>query len=192
MKQTRETLIKDAEKGIYFLTGMELDYEFEDKAEHEAFYESFENAIHTFRALLAAYTETDSKKKVYLFDPTHRTDAGGYPVYVGVENENGYPVGLAALCPKASQAIINHSPNGFSWGYGGSGPAQCALGILLDMTGDKAVATRWYQTFKSEVIAHLPTDKKTQLSETKIRDWLQQKIDPEKSKERTYASRQAV
>ncbi len=28
--------------------------------------------------------------------------------------------------------LANHSPDGFSWGYGGSGPAQLALAILAD------------------------------------------------------------
>src|SRR5467141_965015 len=26
----------------------------------------------------------------------------------------------------------NHSPTGFAWGYGGSGPAQLALALLID------------------------------------------------------------
>jgi len=28
--------------------------------------------------------------------------------------------------------LMNHSPDGFNWGYGGSGPAQLALAILAD------------------------------------------------------------
>ena len=28
--------------------------------------------------------------------------------------------------------IRNHSPTGFAWGYGGSGPAQLSLAILVD------------------------------------------------------------
>lgn len=31
--------------------------------------------------------------------------------------------------------LVNHSPTGFSWGYGGSGPAQLALAILADHFG---------------------------------------------------------
>ena len=31
--------------------------------------------------------------------------------------------------------IRNHSPSGFNWGYGGSGPAQLALAILADFLG---------------------------------------------------------
>ena len=35
------------------------------------------------------------------------------------------------LDPKPSQRAYNHSPDGFNWGYAGSGPAQLALAILL-------------------------------------------------------------
>jgi len=52
------------------------------------------------------------------------------------------------LDPKHSQELRNHSPDGFNVGYGGSGPAQCALGILLHVVKDKRVAMRHYQDFK--------------------------------------------
>jgi hypothetical protein len=51
-----------------------------------------------------------------------------------------------------SQLYYNHSPNGFNWGYGGSGPAQLALAIMLKLTG-KADG---YQDFKWNVIAKIP------------------------------------
>jgi len=54
------------------------------------------------------------------------------------------------------QDIVNHSPTGISWGYGGSGPAQCALAILLDYLGDEDEARAHYQDFKFKVIARLP------------------------------------
>jgi hypothetical protein len=53
-----------------------------------------------------------------------------------------------------SQMHWNHSPDGFNWGYNGSGPAQLALAIFLKL---KKVATG-YQDFKSKVIAELPMD----------------------------------
>lgn len=56
------------------------------------------------------------------------------------------------LKPERSQKKINHSPDGFAWGYGGSGAAQLALAILLELTGEVGD----YQTFKWNVIAHLP------------------------------------
>ena len=116
-------------------------------------------------------------KKVYLFDPNVRTAQGGFAVSVGHADANGTPQHIEALCPTQSQALINHSPNGFNWGYGGSGPAQCALGILLDVTGNEAVALRWYQDFKREVIAHIPTDKKMQIAAAKIQEWLDTKLE---------------
>ena len=54
------------------------------------------------------------------------------------------------------QDIINHSPTGIAWGYGGSGPAQCALAILMDYLGDEQRALALYQDFKFKVIAALP------------------------------------
>lgn len=56
------------------------------------------------------------------------------------------------LRPYASQRVINHSPDGFNWGYGGSGPAQLALAVVLALTGQ----TNRYQEFKWQVIANLP------------------------------------
>ena len=57
------------------------------------------------------------------------------------------------LSPLASQAVVNHSPDGFEWGYGGSGPAQLALGILMDHTGDVPFAQRYFQLFKGAYVA---------------------------------------
>jgi Family of unknown function (DUF6166) len=57
--------------------------------------------------------------------------------------------------PDYSQKIRNHSPDGFNWGYGGSGPAQAALGILLAVT-NKETALKNYQNFKWEIISQIP------------------------------------
>ncbi|MBA7561610.1 hypothetical protein ES708_03249 [subsurface metagenome] len=59
------------------------------------------------------------------------------------------------LRPGRSQKVYNHSPDGFNWGYGGSGPAQLALAILLKFT-DKKTALRSHQEFKWDIIAKLP------------------------------------
>ena len=59
------------------------------------------------------------------------------------------------LTPERSLELVNHSPSGFEWGYGGSGPAQLALALLLDYTGDEAVALDHYQEFKTEVVSQL-------------------------------------
>jgi len=59
------------------------------------------------------------------------------------------------LTPERSLALVNHSPSGFEWGYGGSGPAQLALALLLDYTDDEAFALDHYQAFKTEVVSQL-------------------------------------
>lgn len=62
----------------------------------------------------------------------------------------------APLSADASQAVWNHSPDGFNWGYGGSGPAQLALAILLSAGLDDARAVRLHQQFKWDFIGALP------------------------------------
>ena len=52
--------------------------------------------------------------------------------------------------------LWNHSPSGFEWGYGGSGPAQLALALLADHLGDDDKAIKLHQDFKSNVVAELP------------------------------------
>lgn len=60
--------------------------------------------------------------------------------------------------PKPSQEIVNHSPDGFSWGYTGSGCAQLALAVLLNETGDVDLAVEHYQLFKEVLIANIPKE----------------------------------
>lgn len=59
------------------------------------------------------------------------------------------------LKPEKSLKVRNHSPTGFSWGYGGSGPAQLALAIILEYF-PSAIALDSYQSFKRRTIARLP------------------------------------
>jgi hypothetical protein len=53
--------------------------------------------------------------------------------------------------------VRNHSPTGFEWGYGGSGPAQLSLALLLDALGHplRHHAVKLYQRFKREVIGRI-------------------------------------
>jgi len=76
----------------------------------------------------------------------------GKRVNEGVGHQPCYRDGVELL-PKASQDIINHSPDGFNFGYTGSGPAQLALALLLDVTGDRDLSCRYYQTFKEQFVA---------------------------------------
>ena len=59
------------------------------------------------------------------------------------------------LDPGQGQELRNHSPDGFNWGYGGSGPAQLALSICLELYG-KVIALMVYQDFKWKVVAKIP------------------------------------
>jgi hypothetical protein len=78
------------------------------------------------------------------------------------------------LDPKPSQKYHNHSPDGFNWGYGGSGPAQLALAIILKLTGKHD----GYQDFKFKFIANLPqnTDFDVEFNFMEIMDeiWLKE------------------
>ena len=47
-----------------------------------------------------------------------------------------------------SLALACKSPTGFEWGYGGSGPGQLSLAILLDVTGDADTAFDSFQWWK--------------------------------------------
>jgi hypothetical protein len=61
------------------------------------------------------------------------------------------------LSPRRSQHLLNHSPDGFSWGYAGSGPAQLALAILLYAGLTDARAVHLHQVFKRDFVQHWPT-----------------------------------
>lgn len=51
--------------------------------------------------------------------------------------------------------LRNHSPDGFNWGYGGSGPAQLALAICAAALGDDVLAQELYQHYKWHLIAKI-------------------------------------
>jgi hypothetical protein len=55
------------------------------------------------------------------------------------------------------QRIILHSPDGFEWGYCGSGPADFALNILSLYIGEEAAQQNGlYQRFKEAFLSKLP------------------------------------
>lgn len=68
--------------------------------------------------------------------------------------------------------LYNHSPTGFAWGYGGSGPAQLALALLADATGDDRFALDVYQSFKWAHIARLPQETGWEMDETLVHNWI--------------------
>jgi hypothetical protein len=71
-----------------------------------------------------------------------------------------------------SLKVRNHSPDGFAYGYSGSGPAQLALAILLNET-DRETAERLYQKFKFDIISGFDRDGGFTLTSAQVKDWLQ-------------------
>jgi hypothetical protein len=76
--------------------------------------------------------------------------------------------------------LFNHSPDGLSWGYGGSGPSQLALAILAhhfrtygdDHASADNLAMKLHQAFKRAVIAVLPMDQGFTLTSEQVQDAL--------------------
>lgn len=62
------------------------------------------------------------------------------------------------LMPARSQKLRNHSPDGFNAGYGGSGPAQLALAVLLECGFTDESAALYHQRFKWDHIETLTGD----------------------------------
>lgn len=99
-------------------------------------------------------------------------------VYKGVKDNSGGPKTVfkvkdgvpKILNPARSINVFNHSPDGFQWGYQGSGPAQLALGLLLDVTDDIELSKHLHQEFKRAFVANFLDE--WELDETDIKDWI--------------------
>lgn len=79
-------------------------------------------------------------------------------LFHGLRTQRGCRVWVttrAAMVPLAPRNDVrNHSPDGFEWGYGGSGPAQLALAICCELLeGDAARALAVYQDVKWRFIS---------------------------------------
>ncbi len=84
---------------------------------------------------------------------------------------DGAKVKAYELPLEPSLKLYSHSPDGFQWGYQGSGCAQLALAILLDMTGNPALSVALHQEFKRHLIA--TASRRLVITEPDIRRWLQ-------------------
>lgn len=74
------------------------------------------------------------------------------------------------IITNVAHKIVQHSPNGFEWGYGGSGPSELALNILAMYT-DRQTAEELHQVFKWDYIAELPHGGGT-IKGSEIKKWL--------------------
>lgn len=82
--------------------------------------------------------------------------------------------------------IRAHSPTGFEWGYGGSGPAQLALALVADCCGHALATPAVYQVVKAKLIAGLPHEGWV-LTEAQVRQVVEaavnQRLQPKESGE---------
>lgn len=72
--------------------------------------------------------------------------------------------------------IVDHSPAGFEWGYGGSGPAELALNILSLFVGEEA-AYPHHQEFKRAFIEAMPEAGGT-IKKEAVEEWLRERNVP--------------
>ena len=89
-------------------------------------------------------------------------------------------VGGVELSPGHSQSLRNHSPDGFNWGYAGSGSAQLALGLLAHLSKNDGFALDHYQAFKFDMIATLPQSD-FELDGIKVLIWIMQRKNKEEA-----------
>lgn len=92
-------------------------------------------------------------------------------LYEGIRTPAGCRVTADGRPLDLRHDLRNHSPDGAEWGYGGSGPAQLALALLSDATGDEDLAQRHYQRFKREVVAGFERDRFL-ITQAEIRCWI--------------------
>ena len=103
-----------------------------------------------------------------IFEGYSQSNPFSREVLIIEENRNTW-----ILRPDRSQALKNHSPDGFNWGYSGSGPAQLALALLLDVTNDEKIALAHYHDFERQVIAAISSQESDWvIEENKIVEWL--------------------
>jgi len=62
-------------------------------------------------------------------------------VYIGERTSKGCEVWVLestveGMTRKPLEHVVLHSPDGFEWGYGGSGPSELALSLLLDLLNE--------------------------------------------------------
>lgn len=108
----------------------------------------------------------------------------GFPVRGG---SGGYKVLVNGQLLDPGYHLRNHSPDGFAWGYGGSGPSQLALALMLDATKDLERTSSMYQDFKFDKIAGLSKDEPWEMTDTEIWNWVREQ--EERRRERSAVMR---
>ena len=72
--------------------------------------------------------------------------------------------------------LFSHSPDGFNWGYAGSGPAQLALAVLADALKDTPLgdqtAIALHQKFKHEVFSKIEPGRDWGMGKEYVIEWV--------------------
>lgn len=68
------------------------------------------------------------------------------------------------------QGLVYHSPDGFEWGYGGSGPSDLSLNILAHFVPEPE-AWRLHRDFTEDVISRVPFEG-GRISAARVMDWI--------------------
>jgi hypothetical protein len=89
-------------------------------------------------------------------------------VYKGTVSDMDWEVTVDGQPLNPRYDLRNHSPDGFSWGYAGSGPAQLALAILCDHLNNDDLAQHIYQDFKFKAITTLPMNEGFELTSDEV------------------------
>ncbi len=92
-------------------------------------------------------------------------------VYEGIRTGQDCRVTVNGTPLNLRHDLRDHSPTGPEWGYGGSGPAQLALGLLADALADDELAQDYYQQFKFAIVGRLNRQRWT-LTQAEIRSWI--------------------
>lgn len=87
----------------------------------------------------------------------------------GLRDPEGQHLGDALV--DIPQRYVYHSPAGFEWGYGGSGPADLALNIL-GLFLEAPEAWRLHQDYKQFVICRIPKEGGV-IPAASVRTWIQ-------------------
>ena len=91
------------------------------------------------------------------------------------QGKNSHEVTVNGKPLPSRNDLVNHSPEGFAWGYAGSGPSQLALAIMANEFGDEIQEHPVdYMDFKSDVISQLKGDS-FQITWNDILDWITEK-----------------
>ena len=96
---------------------------------------------------------------------------------VTVSRPGSLPFDLDVVATNVPWKTVMHSPDGYEWGYGGSGPADFALNVLLHYRVPFDLADRLHQPFKEKFIASLPAEGGRIPGEA-IREWIAARLKP--------------